>query len=120
MIRLGEAAGLVNATSGEGIRQSILSAQALVEAIELCGPSIQCIKDSYPAIAAPVVFEATLSRLLLRIAGRPGGEKVLEALPEGFWRSYLKGEVEASTLLSVLKKKPRILRVILGALLEGG
>ena len=112
VVRLGEAAGLVNATSGEGMRQSILSAQALVEALDQCGSSIQCIKSAYPAAAASIVFEATLSRLLLRIAGRPGGERILEALPEGFWRSYLKGEVEASTLLNVLKKEPGILRAI--------
>lgn len=117
VIKLGEAAGLVNATSGEGIRQSILSAQALVEALERCGPGIQCIKSAYPASAAPVVFEATLSRLLFRVAGRPGGEKILEALPESFWRSYLRGEVGASTLLSVLKKEPGILRASLEALI---
>lgn len=115
-IRLGEAAGLVNATSGEGIRQSILSAYALADSLERCGLNLQCIRSTYPAAAAPVVFEATLSRLLLRIAGRPGGEKILEALPESFWRSYLKGEVGASTLFKAIRDKPGILRVILEAL----
>jgi flavin-dependent dehydrogenase len=60
--RVGEAAGLVNSTSGEGNRYAIHGAIALARAIGQ-GKGV----DGYRELLGGVLDEVTLSRLLLRL-----------------------------------------------------
>lgn len=93
-VYVGEAAGLVNALSGEGIRQAILSAQRLSEAVELCGLHKGCSKSRYRTYARILELESRLSRALLGMILRASpsrGVSLLESLDEGFWINFLSG-----------------------------
>jgi len=114
--RVGEAAGLVNSTSGEGIRQSIASSEALAVALSACGGEPGCTARAYSSSVRGLVVEALLSRLMLWIAGRPSGASVLERLPESFWRGYLLGKAGPMLLARVFAEKPGITTSILEAL----
>jgi flavin-dependent dehydrogenase len=95
-VYVGEAAGLVNALSGEGVRQAILSAQRLSQAIELCGLHKECSRSRYRTYARTLELESRLSRLLLRLvlkASPSRGISLLESLSEGFWIDFLSGKM---------------------------
>ncbi|MEB3860542.1 MAG: NAD(P)/FAD-dependent oxidoreductase, partial [Desulfurococcales archaeon] len=67
LIKVGEAAGLVVSTAGEGNRPAIMSAKALARAIESGFPDIELIEAKYKAGVSRLVGEVLLSRRLLRI-----------------------------------------------------
>ncbi|MEB3851622.1 MAG: NAD(P)/FAD-dependent oxidoreductase [Desulfurococcales archaeon] len=93
---VGEAAGLVNALSGEGIRQAVESALHLAEATHSCGLHPQCSRRRYRTYARRLVFEAQISKTILRAVLRAPPRKsaaALESLPEGFWRRFLEGKL---------------------------
>jgi flavin-dependent dehydrogenase len=110
--RVGEAAGLVNSTSGEGNRYAIHSAIALARAISQ-GKGV----GGYRELLGGVLDEVTLSRLLLRLVEKLGSRastKLLESLPREFWAYYFKGRLTRSTLARIARGEPYTL--ILGVL----
>ncbi len=102
--RVGEAAGLVSSTSGEGNRYAIHSAIALARAISQ-GRGV----DGYRELLGGVLDEVTLSRLLLRLVEKldpRASTKLLESLPREFWAYYFKGRLTRSTLARIARGEP--------------
>ena len=95
-VYIGEAAGLVNALSGEGIRQAVESAMKLAEAIHSCGAHPQCSRRRYRTYARLLTIEASISKVLLRSVMSVNAEtaaKALSSLPAAFWRLFLEGKL---------------------------
>ncbi len=100
-IYVGEAAGLVNALSGEGIRQAVASALRLAEALHSCDVHPECSRKRYRTYTRSLEVEASLSKFLLRAvlrAGRRRSSEALEALSTGFWRDFLRGRLARALL----------------------
>ena len=120
-VYVGEAAGLVNALSGEGIRQAIISAQRLSEAVELCGLHIECSKKRYRTYARILEVEARVSRTLLGLilkASPSRGVRLLESLSEGFWLDFLSGRTMRALAKAFTHPSPltRILGLVASSL----
>ncbi|MEB2836157.1 MAG: NAD(P)/FAD-dependent oxidoreductase [Desulfurococcales archaeon] len=114
-IYIGEAAGLVNALSGEGIRQAVASALRLAEALHSCDVHPECSKKRYRTYTRSLEMEASLSKFLLRAvlrAGKRRSSEALEALSTGFWRDFLRGRL-ARALLRVPLAPRALLRASL-------
>jgi flavin-dependent dehydrogenase len=110
--KVGEAAGLVNSTSGEGNRYAIHSAIALARAISK-GRGVK----GYKELLQGVLDEITLSRLLLKLVetlGPKASTKLMKSLPQEFWAYYFKGRLTRRALINILKGEPYTL--ILGVL----
>ncbi len=110
--KVGEAAGLVNSTSGEGNRYAIHSAIALARAISK-GRGVK----GYKELLQGVLDEITLSRLLLKLVetlGPKASTKLMKSLPQEFWAYYFKGRLTRRALTNILKGEPYTL--ILGVL----
>ena len=87
---VGEAAGLVMSTSGEGNRPGLESARALAESLE-SSEDLDEAAQYYTEKVKPLVSEARASRIGLGIALRFPGlfKRVARGLPVEFWRDYL-------------------------------
>ena len=121
-LKVGEAAGLVVSTAGEGNRPAILSAISLARAIESSFPNIREIEEKYRAGISRVVSEVLVSRRLLAVVERAGhvrGEALMRSLPESFWRHYLASAVTTRRVVSAMLRKPvaglRLLRSLLSS-----
>ncbi len=112
MLRVGEAAGLILSTAGEGNRPGIMSAMALAEALargEAAG--------GYKRRVSRLLSEVKTSRILLSMVETGGGmERVFRGLPEWFWREYFTSNITLSTLVRVLASRPGLLGKALRAL----
>ncbi|MEB3817010.1 MAG: NAD(P)/FAD-dependent oxidoreductase [Desulfurococcales archaeon] len=117
-VYIGESAGLVNALSGEGIRQAVVSALRLAEALDSCGLHVECTKKRYRTYARTLLMESELSRLLLRMVinhNKRKAERLLESLSPGFWVRFLEGSLLKALVYS---SRPSTLARIVGLLLS--
>jgi len=111
VLRIGEAAGLVNSIAGEGNRLALLSAIALAQA----AGGVRDLALEYRARIRGLVSEALLSRALLSLVeNSPGGEGTLRSLPAWFWRYYLEGRLDILKVIRVFVENPGLARVMLG------
>ncbi len=105
--KIGEAAGLVNSTSGEGNRYAIHSAIALAKALKH-----NTGLKGYKELLGSVLDEITLSRSLLRLVktlGPKTSSLLLSNAPREFWAYWLKGRLTRRTLLNTLRSMPHTL-----------
>jgi len=110
IVRVGEAAGLVNSIAGEGNRFALLSALALGEAARR-GRSLVA---EYQKLVKPLASEARLSRVLLGVVERaPGGGGILQHLPGWFWRKYLMGRLDLEAVVRVFVERPELALAVL-------
>ena len=88
--RIGESAGLVMSTSGEGNRPSLESARLLIESARESSSARETVK-SYVRRVQPLVQEASVSRLLLGLVARKPWILQLagSVLGREFWIDYL-------------------------------
>jgi flavin-dependent dehydrogenase len=108
IIYVGEAAGLVNALSGEGIRQAVESAIRLAEAIDSCGLHRACSTKRYRTYTRTLMVEAVLSKSIFRalLSASPRRRReALESLPASFWHRFLEGRFGRALLSAALSVK---------------
>ncbi|MCE4617119.1 MAG: NAD(P)/FAD-dependent oxidoreductase [Desulfurococcales archaeon] len=87
---VGEAAGFVMPSTGEGIRPAILSAEKLSQAL-LEEDSIHSIYRNYASSVKPLLMESRLSYTLFRVMlyKKPDARaRLLSSLPRVFWKRY--------------------------------
>ncbi len=110
--RVGEAAGLVVSTAGEGNRPAILSAEALAGAILSRWPGD--VLGEYRRRVSGLIAEVRASRMLLSfVESRPReGAKIMASLPTTFWRDYFQSRVTLSRLALQGLRSPRLLGVL--------
>ncbi len=87
VLRIGEAAGLIQSLGGEGIRPAVASAIALAEAAEE-----EDIATAYLRRIEPLVLEARFSSLLLAAASLLGPH-ALKRLSDDFMEAWLAGRL---------------------------
>ncbi len=110
-LAVGEAAGLVNTLSGEGIRPALESAAALGEALRSCGAEKACLAGRYERLARRLVGQALLSRRVMNLVKRSGARRariILESLPAYFWREFFRGRMGYGMLLVAALRSPRV------------
>jgi len=102
IIKVGEAAGLINSTSGEGIRHAFISAQKLYDVITSCNENYLCVIKKYDHALKELKKEVILSRKLLYISLRNSRtfRDFFKALPYGFWKEYLSGRIKSPLSLA--------------------
>ena len=119
-LAVGEAAGLVNTLSGEGIRPALESAAALGEALRSCGSDVVCVASRYERLAKRLVRQALLSRRIMGLVKRGGARRaraILESLPASFWREFFKGRMDYRMLLAAAARSPRVAVEVIKSLL---
>ncbi len=96
VIKIGEAAGLINSTSGEGIRHAFVSAQKLSDTIASCNENYSCISKKYDRALRELKKEVMLSRKMFYISLRNSKTltNLFKALPYSFWKEYLSGRIK--------------------------
>ena len=120
-LAVGEAAGLVNTLSGEGIRPALESAAALGEALRSCGAEEACVAGRYERLARRLVGQALLSRKVMSLVKRGGARRarvILENLPAYFWREFFRGRMDYGMLLAAALKSPRVAVEVIRSLLS--
>lgn len=117
VIRIGEAAGLINSAGGEGIRMALLSSLIAYESLSDPNPL-----KRYRELVAPLVKESLLTRRLLRSIESiepERGARLLYDLPDVFWKGFLRGNTSRMLLLRSFIVKPGVgieaLRVLLSS-----
>ncbi len=121
ILRIGEAAGLIISTAGEGNRPAVQSAKYLSEALNRSGSLSQAVV-LYKRLSSELVEEVKTSRLLLGIVSRArAGEasRLLQDLPRWFWMEYFRSNVTRLTLAKLLldlKVSYRLFRSLLSSL----
>ncbi|MEM0497263.1 MAG: NAD(P)/FAD-dependent oxidoreductase [Acidilobaceae archaeon] len=108
VFRIGEAAGLVNRTSGEGNRLAVYSAIALINAINKKFLNTAEILRDYEEGISSIVNEVKTSILMLkfiRLLDPKIAENILELLPKYFWASWLKAEITFNKLIEILAER---------------
>jgi flavin-dependent dehydrogenase len=100
IMKVGEAAGLVNSTSGEGIRHAVISAHALAEAISKCNIDFKCISKKYKHDVNHLIKEVSLSRKMLYVALNEVKDlsRLFQILPDSFWREYFSGNINSFSM----------------------
>jgi len=99
--KVGEAAGLVNSTTGEGNRYAIHSAIALAKALNHDEGV-----EGYTKLLQGILDEITLSRLILRLVKTLGPRTIpmlMTNAPREFWVNWFKGKLTRRTLIEILK-----------------
>lgn len=108
VLRVGEAGGLLNRTSGEGNRHAMLSSLALVEALRASSDLNEIVED-YSRRVSGLVNEVNVSRALLKtitLIGRGRGEELLVNAPRTFWVKWLKSELTWDSLARIVAGSP--------------
>ncbi len=110
--RVGEAAGLVISTAGEGNRPALMSAEALAGAILSRWPN--GVLGEYKRRISGLIAEVKASRMLLSfVESRPReGARVMSSLPPEFWRDYFRSRVTIPRLALLGLRSPRLLGVL--------
>ena len=109
--RVGEAAGLINSTSGEGNRYAVHSAIALAMALN----KGEGLLEAYKRLLQGLLDEVTLSRSVLRAVKTLSPKARLNLVrmaPREFWVNWLKGRFARRTLLKVFGEE--LLNVVRG------
>ncbi len=123
VFRVGEAAGLVISTAGEGNRPALISAEALAEAVSAVGlEDLDMIEKRYKSGIRSLLSEVSASRRLLSIVESAGGDRgawLMSSLPREFWRRYFESRVTLGYVASLALKRPglglRLARVLLSS-----
>ncbi len=103
LIKVGEAAGLVMAWSGEGNRPAILSAEYLARAVGAAWDDRASIIEEYSRLASELMATAILSRLMARISLKSKAlGRLLERMPHWTWERYVKQELTLKDLLRAI------------------
>ncbi len=112
-LRIGESAGFIISTAGEGNRPGLESAEALYNAI-IDGDSPKEIAQDYSRRVRTLVSEAKASRYALKLAIRLGGRfyDFSRSLPEEFWYTYLQGRITMGYLVKIVLRNPGLLRYL--------
>lgn len=116
VIRLGEAAGLINSAGGEGIRMALLSALLASRSLDSADP----VRE-YSRLVAPLAGEARLTRRLLRAIENlepERGARLLYMLPDSFWRGFIAEGASIRLLLKTFSAEPGVGLEALRALLS--
>lgn len=103
VFRVGEAAGLVISTAGEGNRPALQSAYGLAEAVGRGLDVFRTVK-LYRRYIKDLIDEAKTSRILLSIMSRSSperGRELLINLPKWFWIDYLRSSVTMPKLVKL-------------------
>ena len=123
ILKVGEAAGLVVSTAGEGNRPAILSAMSLAKAIDSSYPNLVEIEERYRSGISRIAGEVLVSRKLLEVIEKAGpvrGEALMKSLPESFWRLYLDSAVTTRHVVLTMLRRPitglRLIRSLLSSL----
>ena len=113
-LRIGESAGFIISTAGEGNRPGLESAEALYNAI-IDSESPKEIAQGYLRRVKTLVSEAKASRHALKLAIRLGSRfyEFSRSLPEEFWHTYLQSRITMRYLVKIVLKNPGLLRYIL-------
>ncbi len=113
-LRIGESAGFIISTAGEGNRPGLESAEALYNAI-IEGGSPEEIAQGYSRRVRTLVSEAKASRYALKLAIRLGSRfyDFSRSLPEEFWYTYLQSKITIGYLVKIILKNPGLLRYII-------
>ncbi len=121
VLRVGEAGGLLNRTSGEGNRYAMLSSIALVEALR-SSSDLEEAAGRYLRGVSSLVSEVNVSRALLKIVTLVGwrrGEEILVNAPRNFWVKWLRSELTWGSLAKIAASSPggslSMLRVLLSS-----
>lgn len=112
VVAVGEAAGLVVSISGEGIRPAVESGGMLGEAARACGADASCIRRVYARLVKPLVSAARVSRRLLGMVAKSSpraARRVLESLPESFWRDFIAGRMDWIMVAKAVFERPGLL-----------
>lgn len=114
IVKIGEAAGLINSTSGEGIRHALLSSYKLYETLVHCNEDYKCIARKYKQGLKEIKREVLLSRKMFYIALKNPDNlrELFSALPESFWNNYLSGKINSSLLLTKNIASINVLRTL--------
>lgn len=91
LARVGEAAGFVHATTGEGIRQALLSAEALYESLS-SGSEPEAVLSRYAELSRRLRGQAALHSRVLGLVRRLPPRFVPLDLPRSFWEKLLRGD----------------------------
>jgi flavin-dependent dehydrogenase len=92
ILRVGEAAGLIQSLGGEGIRPAVESAIALYKSFKI-SRDIQALKRNYVNITRELRKEALIGKYMLRLAMLTGksAERMFHKLPRDFFDAWLSG-----------------------------
>ena len=102
--RVGEAAGLVMAWSGEGNRPAIESSLFLAEALARAGTDdLDRARLLYSTYAADLLRMAVTSRALTLLAvSHTSSKALMKGMPRWFWELYVRQELTTSDVLESL------------------
>lgn len=95
VFKVGEAAGLINSTSGEGNRYALQSGVSLALALRRAGSLEDAVRE-YWRLVEPVVEEIRLSRMMLSLVEKLGPTRsrlLLESIPKTYWAQWLSGRI---------------------------
>jgi len=101
---LGEAAGLIMPSTGEGIRPALLSAEKLFQALAKSENPHITYRNGLEEIVRESRLSYTLFRVILNKKPRSRAQ-LLSSLPEGFWRKYFSATLSSwkELVFSMLK-----------------
>jgi flavin-dependent dehydrogenase len=103
IIKVGEAAGLVMAWSGEGNRPAIVSAEALASSIANSDYNFELALKRYSTSISWIMESAIVSRLLTRASYRLSlAAPLLASMPRRAWELYMRQELTLRDLISFL------------------
>lgn len=119
VVAVGEAAGLVNPLTGEGIRPAMLSAEALAEALARTGHGYyrELLVQLYRDRIAKLMGSIRLQRLLLsrfQALDRERRAALLRGMPTWLWKKiYVEGRLGLGDLFHIVFERPRLLAKLL-------
>lgn len=115
VLKVGEAAGLIVRTAGEGNRPGMESGIALARAISSrwtgSPEDAFSVESRYANEASRLIDEVKTSRILLGIverAGAVGGSEILRSLPKSFWHHYIRAGVGRGYVAKLMLLTPRL------------
>ncbi len=110
-LKVGESAGLVISTAGEGNRPALESAKILSE-ILLEKTRIDIIEKTYRSRLNELISEVKASRQALLLAMKMGDRfsEFAQKLPLDFWENYLRGKITMGYLIKLLMRRPGLLK----------
>lgn len=121
VFRVGEAAGLVISTAGEGNRPALESASALARALTDGWPDKGRVRRLYKKGVSRLVSSVKLSRTLLSIvedSDPQWGAKILSGLPKSFWAKYFTSTLMPKDLIPLALKRPGLGAIAVRSLLS--
>ncbi len=96
ILRIGEAAGLIQSLGGEGIRPAVESAIALYKSFKI-SKDIRALEKNYVSMVRELKKEALIGKYMLRLAMLAGKsvERMFHKLPGDFFDAWLSGSLRS-------------------------